>query len=100
MRADEFCDPLRRFLTELGLKLDFQDTIGEQLFVFGSELLERMVDPDIHSPPVISCSCAAVPIILADHGQFGVERDTDTSISWELESSSVVESAHDCGNEG
>ena len=81
VRLNEVGDPLRRLLTILGLELDFQDTIGEQFFVFRRELLEWIVNPDIHPPPVVSRSSTPIPVILADHGQFGIKRDTDTSIS-------------------
>jgi len=100
VRSDEVCNPLRRFLTELGLKLNFQDTISEQFFVFWTELLERMVNPDIHPPPVVPRPTASIPIILADHGQFSIERDTNTSIPRELEGSSIVKGTHYYKNEG
>lgn len=98
VRPNELCNPLRRFLTKLCLELDFQNTIGEQFFVFRSELFEWMINPNIHPPPVIFRSTASIPVILADHGQFCIERDTNTGISWELEGSSIVESAHHCEN--
>jgi len=94
VRLNELRNPLWRFLTKLGLKLDFQNTVGEQFFVFRSELLEWVINPDIHPPPAVSRSSAPIPVILADHGQFGIERDADTSISRELEGSSVVEGTH------
>ena len=94
VRTDKLRNPLRRLLTELGLKFDFQDTIGKELFVLGSKLFERMVDSNIRPPPVVSRSTTSIPVILADHRKFSVERDTDTSISWELEGGPVVEGAH------
>jgi len=100
VRLNELSDPLRRLLTKLSLKLDFQNSVGEQFLVFRSELLEWMVNPDVHPPPVVPRSSTSVPIIFADHGQFGIERDTDTSIARELERGSVVEGTHYYANDG
>lgn len=100
VRLNELSDPLRWFLTKLGLEFDFQDTIGEQFLIFRGELLERMVNPDIHPPPVVSRSRPSIPVIFTDHGKLGIERDTDASISRELEGGSVVEGTHYYANEG
>ena len=100
VRLNELSDPLRWLLTKLGLKLDLQDTVCKQFLVFRSELLEWMVNPDIHPPPVVSRSSTSIPVILADHGQLSIERDTDTGIAWELEGGSVVKRTHYYANGG
>ena len=73
MGGDEFTDPAGRFLTELGLKFDFEDRVGEATDVGLGELVERVVYSDITASPVVSCSSFAVKRVLADQGELCVE---------------------------
>lgn len=95
MGRDELPDPFGGFLAHLGLQLDFEYAVREELLVILWELVERPVDSNIHAPPVVPGSDLAVPIVFADERELSVERDTDTSVSWKLEGGPVVERADD-----
>lgn len=72
MRLDEVRHPLRGLLSELGLEFNFQNAVPlkvskfiiinqannedtlEKLLILCWQLVKRMIDADIGSPPVIS----------------------------------------------
>jgi hypothetical protein len=95
----EIGDPGRRFLTQLSLQLYLQDGIRKDFLVLFRHLVEREIDPHVFSPPVLAGPGFAIEIVFSDHGQLGVERDSDPSVSGKLERRSVVERAHDCRRE-
>ena len=70
-----------------------KDTL-EQLLIRRRQLLERMVDPDIHAPPIIPSARLAVPVVLSYHRELRVERDTHPRVAWQLERRPVVERPH------
>ena len=95
VRCDKLTNPLRRLLASLCLQLDFKDSVGEALNIFGGQLAERPINTDVHAAPILTSTLTSIKVVLASHGQLSVERDTDTSIAWQLEGSTVVERAGD-----
>lgn len=95
MALHEVGDPFVRLLTELRLQLDLEHAVLENLLVLGRKLIERKVDADIGATPVISSTHCTIPVVLANHSQFGVERYADAGIARKLESRTVVEATHD-----
>lgn len=95
VRGDELAHPLRRLLAHLRLQLHFEDSVGETDDIFGGQLREGVVDANVHASPVLAAAIAAVQVVLADHGQLGIQRDTDAGIGGELERCAVVKGAAD-----
>lgn len=83
-------------MTSLSLQLDFENSVGEAFDVLCRELIEGPVDTDVHASPVVAGADAAIPVVFTDEGEFGVEGDTDTGITRELEGGTVVERADSC----
>src|SRR5271154_958496 len=73
--CDELTDPLRRILSCCCLQLDFQYCIGEPLNIIWWELGERIVNANIHSPPIWACSFLSIEIVFSRHSQLCVQRD-------------------------
>lgn len=97
MTRDELTYPLGRLLTHLRLQLDFQHAVREQLFVRVFDLVERPIDANVDSTPVLARSHVTVPIVFSNKRELRVERNADTGVTRQLESSAVVERAHHCG---
>ncbi|KAH3674360.1 hypothetical protein WICPIJ_009577 [Wickerhamomyces pijperi] len=70
-------------------QLNFQDGVWESFNVLWWQLVEWPVDTNVHSSPVVLGSVHTVEVVLSDHGQFSVQRDTDSGVTWQLESGSV-----------
>ena len=70
-----------------------KDTL-EQLLIRRRQLLKRMVDPNIHAPPIIASARLAVPVVLPYHRELRVERDTHARVAGQLERRPVVECPH------
>lgn len=100
MTIDQIRNPLWRFLPHLRLQFHLQHRIREQLLVLLVQLIERVVDTDIGSSPVFASSRLAIEIVFSDHGELGIEGDTDSSISRQLKSSAIVERSHNCADRG
>jgi hypothetical protein len=83
--------PLRRLLAKLGLELDLENTVLEDLLVFREDLFEGEVDTKVGATPVISSARTAIPVVLSDESELGIERDTHTGVTRELEGRAVVE---------
>lgn len=100
MTRDQFPNPLGRFLPHLGLQLDLQHSVREFFNIPSGELIEREVDPDVGSSPVLSRTLSTIPVVFSDEGELSVEGDSDSCVTGKLESRSVVEGSHDCTKEG
>lgn len=92
--GSEISDPLGRFLASLGLEFHLQDRIGESLHILGRQLGERVVDSDVHSAPIVAGPSPA-QIVLPDHRQLRIQRDSNSGISRQLERCPVVECPRD-----
>lgn len=84
MRTNEVCDPFGRFLAELSLEFNFQDSIPirtefqttketeegkgglEYFLVIIRDLGKGKVNSDVSSSPIIARPDAAIPIILTE----------------------------------
>src|SRR5690606_34929792 len=86
----KFFDPFGRLLSGLCLKFDFQHGVWESFNVFRWEIGEREVDPNVHPPPIVPSTPAAVQIVFARHCQFRIQRYPDSCISGELKCCSMV----------
>jgi hypothetical protein len=95
MTRNQIPNPLLWLLTHLSLQLDLENSVGELGPVFLGDVVKGRVDPDVGPSPVAVRSVAAVKVVLSDHGELGVEGDSDTGVSGELEGGSVVEGSHD-----
>ncbi|KAH0250480.1 SPX-domain-containing protein, partial [Aureobasidium melanogenum] len=95
VRCDKLTNPLRRLLAGLCLQLDLKNSVGEALDIFRRQLTERPIDTNVHTTPVLAGTFASIKVVLASHGQFCIERDTNTGIARQLEGGTVVERAGD-----
>lgn len=93
VRGNKLSDPLWGLLAQLGLQLDLKHSVREAFHVLLGELVEGPVHANVHTAPVAVGAVPTIKVIFTDHGQLGIERNTDTGVTRKLEGSTVVERA-------